>query len=128
MNLGCYPYRYTDSDGIVSINVAFRCSYTTKWNNPKYFDANDITQGPASTGIFELGCITWGLPIGVSPSAMDNHIIVPMNGDQRNSIYPIKNAGSGSEIQPVRSINHNWTNYVVFGANNPTFQYAPEKK
>ncbi len=127
LNLGCYPYKYTDSDGIVSINVAFRCAYTTKWNDPKYFDANDITQGPASTGIFELGCITWGLPIGVSPSAMDNHVIVPMNGDQRNSIYPIKNASSGSEIQPIRSINQNWTNYVVFGANNPTFQYAPEK-
>lgn len=127
LNLGCYPYRYTDSDGIVSINVAFRCAYTTKWNDPKYFDANDITQGPASTGIFELGCITWGLPIGVSPSAMDNHIIAPMNGDQRNSIFPIKNSGSGSEIQPIRSISQNWTNYVVFGANNPTFQYNQQK-
>ena len=58
---------------------------------------------------------------------MDNHIIVPMNGDQRNSIYPIKNAGSGSQIQPIRSLSRNWTNYVVFGANNPTFQFNSQK-
>ena len=123
--IAIYPYEYTDVDGEVSVLCAFRMMYESDIRNPKYYTTG-ATPTLAVTSIYETGCITWGLPLGVSPSAMDNHIIVPMNGDQRSSIAPLEESG-GAAVDLNRCLKLNNTNYVVAGANNPTFTFNSQK-
>ena len=124
INLGVYPYEYTDSEGFVTVLCAFRCMYNGKLKEPQYFNGTTYT----TTSVYETGCITWGLPFGVSPSAMDNHIIAPMNGDQRSSINPLKETAAPSPaVKLNRCLAQNNTNYLVAGANNPTFTFNSTK-
>ena len=123
LNIGVYPYEYTDSEGFTSILCAFRFMYNGKLRQPEYFNGLSYT----TTSVYETGCITWGLPFGVSPSAMDNHIIVPMNGDQRSSINPLTVTTGGAEVKLNRCLEANNTNYLVAGANNPTFTFNSTK-
>ena len=114
LDIGCYPYIYTDDDGNKQLCCAFRTMYDVDFDN-------NITSS------MEMGMITWGLPIGVSQSSMDNHKIVPVNGDQAQAQNPIKNVGTGSTIDIARQLSPNQVNYIHIGANNPTFQFNSEK-
>ena len=115
INMGMYPYEYTDQDGNKYVLCAFRSMY-------------DYEPNFEQTSTLEMGQLTWGLPIGVSPSSFDNHKIAPMNGDQLNNEKTrIKNTASGSLIEPTRTLRNNMINYVHMGANNPTFQFNQVK-
>jgi hypothetical protein len=111
LNLGCYPYTYTDEDGNKLILTAVRVAV----------DYHAIDLSPSSLNI---GALTWGLPIGVSQSAVDNHIIAPMNADFRDTdiIYD-----SGAQPKLNRYLRYNRINQVWTGANNPTFQFNSDK-
>jgi len=116
LDLPFVPAKYTDDDG----NELIVCGLRVATNYGEDFDVKN-------TSTFQLGCLTWGLPIGVSPSFLDNHAIYPLNPDQRNATLPIKNAAGTSTTQPYRLYIENQTPYVHFGANNPTFQYSSQK-
>jgi hypothetical protein len=128
LNLGIYPYEYTDSAGENWYMCAFRCMYDTA------VEANlapvlppAIPSDLTTTAVYEVGCITWGIPFGVSPAAMDNHKIVPMNADQRNCKNPIENVATSALIQPLNTQQPNRTNFIFMGANNPTFSFNAAK-
>jgi hypothetical protein len=115
LNIGFYPARYVNADGVDLICCGMRVSNDY---------GKDFT--PYDTSTFQLGQLTWGLPMGVSNSFIDNHGIAPMNADMRNVIDPLKSS-SGNVEPPALTYIENQTPFVVFGANNPTFQYNPQK-
>ncbi len=119
LNIGFYPAKYVDADG----NDLICCGMRVATDYGKDFNNYD-------TSTYQLGQLTWGLPMGVSNSFMDNHGIVPMNGDLRNAIDPLKHSSSGSSVEPpAMTYIQNQTPFVVMGANNPTFQYnAPKNR
>jgi len=120
LDLPFVPAKYTPEsaspDGTEFYTLAWRC-----------FNDYNVNFNVSVTSTWDVGCITWGLPIGVSNSFMDNAAIMPMNGDQCKATRKIKNLNSGSEIDIYRSYAQNQTNFVVMGANNPTFQYNQSK-
>ncbi len=117
LNLPFVPGEYTNSDGVKLYVCGWRCAEDYGEDFNKF-----------NTSTFQLGCLCWGLPLGVSNSLLDNHAICPLNGDQNNSINPIKEQASPNPtIQPYRAYIENQTPYVVIGANNPTFQYNSNK-
>ncbi len=107
LNLGIYPYEYTDQDGNKKILVAIR---TGKEYKPELAQGGDYLE-------LQLASITWGLPIGVSPAALDNHMIAPMNPDFRKMDL----------ATPNRGLIYNRINQIWVGANNPTFQFNSDK-
>ena len=115
LNIGFYPAKYTNVDGVDLICVGMRV-FT---NYGEDFD-------PKDTSTFQLGQLTWGLPMGVSNSFIDNHGIVPVNADFRNPSAKLKESG-GTAVEPAMTYIANQTPFVVMGANNPTFQYNPQK-
>ena len=107
LNLSIYPYEYTDEDGNLKILVAIR---TGKAYNPELAQGGDYLE-------LQLAALTWGLPIGVSPAALDNHMICPMNADFRKMDL----------ATPNRGLLYNRMNQIWVGANNPTFQFNSDK-
>lgn len=114
LNIGCYPYLHTDEDGVTQVLTAIRVGETYE-----AFDNEPLS--------IQIGCVTWGNTIGVSPSASDNHMIVPMNADFKSldTTFPIS-AGSGT-YNLNRSLRANRQNLIWMGANNPTFQFNADK-
>tara|TARA_R110002051_G_scaffold88184_4_gene155448 strand:+ start:906 stop:7382 length:6477 start_codon:yes stop_codon:yes gene_type:complete len=121
LGLPFVPYKHTDSDGTSRILCALIVSnrYEAKMNEPNTWN---------------LGEITWGTPIGVSPSFLDNHAIAPMNGDAVNHRNPLVNAPDNvtyphpnTIIPPNTAIARNNFNYIYIGAPNPTFQFNSNK-
>jgi len=122
------PYKHTDSDGTSRILCALIVSnrYDAKENQPNTWN---------------IGEITWGTPLGVSPSFLDNHALCPMNGDEVNHRNRLTNApkapvgGStpaeppfpNTPVLPNRNIARNNFNYIYMGAPNPTFQFNSNK-
>ena len=107
LNLGIYPYEYTDEDGNKSVLCAIR---TGKAYQPTLAEGGDYLE-------LQLASITWGLPIGVSPASLDNHMICPMNADFRKTTL----------ASPNRGLIYNRINQIWVGANNPTFQFNSDK-
>lgn len=122
LNLPFYPVKYTNADGQIGYVVGLRvgADYTEI--------ANRVTSGNnlEDSSYLTLGQLVWGITLGVSPSFMDNHGIIPMNGDQRNNTKDIQETAGGS-AGISRIYTENQTNFVHFGANDPTFQYNQAK-
>lgn len=108
LNIGLYPYEHIDEDGTKEIFIAIRCGE----------DYEAFSETPLS---IQLGCMTWGSTIGVSPSAADNHMIAPMNADfkQTDRQFPVP---PGGQILN-RALRPNRNNMIWVGANNPTFEF-----
>ena len=107
LNLGIYPYEYTDEDGNKTVLCAIR---TGKKYEPTLAEGGDFLE-------LQLAALTWGLPIGVSPASLDNHMICPMNADFRKTTL----------AAPNRALLYNRVNQIWVGANNPTFQFNSDK-
>jgi len=122
LNIGFYPYlHYPDlGGGTFSENAIVLCAIRIGVNyEPK---ANDL----ASINFAQL---TWGIPLGVSCSFMDNHGIIPMNNDeikQQDVIAISDEAGAVTRIPSDRNDSYNMCNYINVGAANPTFRYNSE--
>ena len=112
LNIGLYPYIHIDEDGNKEIFIALRCGE----------DYEATSENPLSV---QLGCVTWGNTIGVSPSAADNHMICPMNADAKNvnRTFPVPSTGQLLN----RGLRPNRNNMIWCGANNPTFQFNSDK-
>ncbi len=116
------PYLYRDPSGVTN-EVQIKCAYVVQ---------RDYTAETNNLSSWELGCMTWGMPVAVSPSFFDNHAIAPMNGDNinfRNRLVA-KTGGATESFNPINpdtNLTKNNFNYVWLGAANPTFQFNGEK-
>lgn len=116
------PYLYRDPSGN-SNEVQIKCAYVVQ---------RDYTAETNNLSSWELGCMTWGMPVAVSPSFFDNHALAPMNGDNVNfrNMLVDKTGGATESFAPIKpdtNLTKNNFNYVWLGAANPTFQYNGEK-
>ncbi len=112
LNIGLYPYEHIDEDGTKEIFIAIRCGE----------DYEAFSENPLSV---QLGCMTWGSTIGVSPSSADNHMIAPMNADFKNPNREFPIPVSGQVLN--RGLRPNRNNMIWCGANNPTFEFNSAK-
>ena len=122
LNLPFYPVKYTNADGNVAYVVGLRvgADYTEVGRR---VDSNNTLE---ESSYLTLGQMIWGITLGVSPSGLDNHAIVPMNGDQRNPTQELEITAGGTE-KIKRIYRENQTPFVQIGANDPTFQYNQAK-